>query len=1037
MDAVRLLGGTGPVASAVEQAVSGGASLAAGVAPSLLLDLLGADARIAAFSKSLVSGLAERIGGLSRFQRTQRLAAAHSVIAIAAYTEALSEQGFPFAIKDLALNRRDTARLIADSPSGENDLAAVTDHLLAADVPAPSQHQPYEETLRSLKDFYDDAGQRMGTFLAGLAVWDTLDADDRQRTTALLAALPDKAVERYEELYRRLAVEFPEVAFWTDRVDHRATREHLRNLTDAVARLGEGAFPSSRLRSLRRTAVAELDRPVLGEADAIDGMTIPRVGDSYISPDFRLRPVSGNSDLTDEHTWKFHDARTGLDAFLAGYLSSPEAVTAPILVMGQPGAGKSTLTTVLAARLPAPDFLPVRVPLRGVPADADVQAQIEAALLQTIGEHVSWPDVVRAADGALPVVLLDGFDELLQATATRQSDYLRQVAEFQQREALCDRPVAVVVTTRTAVADRATLPPRGIALRLEPFTPAQTTRWLDVWNGHNQSYFTHNGLMPLSPEHALGLPELASQPLLLMMLALYDGEGNALRRERDHLGGYELYERLLSRFARRQVLKRPVDLGEHGLRQAVEEELLRLSVTALAMVNRGQTWVTKDELDKDLAALLPPRPDVTDPGMREALTPSEVTLGRFFFIHRADAQRDGQTLHAYEFLHASFGEFLCARLLLGELRDLQAAFMAGTGRPDEMHPDDDLLHALLSFRQLAGQRHVLDFVEQGLRHETPGIEGDLVPLLKGLFHTALDARPSGAYANYRPSPRTAPARHALYASNLLLLIHASGFGPSARDLFREAADPVLAWRDAALLFTSQFTPEEWAAFAAMIGVQRVWHDGRRDVLIRRWGPAGGWIPRDDTTADPRQRGVVYELDPFWTNGWPPGDDNRAFIGWRHRLPDLLEHESYLLCDQATDMLLSTAQALYEAGVGESVPSYGRLPDDSAESAARALLRTFTAGDDFTDAHRAALWIALNSLNPSAPEFTHPYLDLVARQWRLAGHPLPAGWLERAHAAIDADAQNNTENGIGRALYDEAVAALGDTAGRPAPGTPSP
>ncbi|MER5400641.1 hypothetical protein [Streptomyces sp. NPDC002599] len=1033
---MRLLGGTGPVASAIEQAVSGGASLAAGVAPSLILELLGAEDRIAAFSKSLVSGLAERMGGLSRFERTQRLAAAHSVIVMAAYTEVLSEQGFPFAVKDLALNRRDAARLIADSPSGASDLAAVADHLLAADIPAPSQHQPYEDTLRSLKDFYGGAGQRMGTFIAGLAVWDTLGADDRQRTTALLAALPDTAVGRYEELYRQLAVEFPEVAFWTDRVDHRATREHLRNLTDAVARLGEGALPSSRLRSLRRTAVAELDKPVLGEADAIDGMKIPRVGDCYISPDFRLRAVSGKSDLTDENTWELHDTRTGLDTFLAGFLSSPEAVTSPVLVLGQPGAGKSMLTTVLAARLPASDFLPVRVRLRSVPADADIQSQIEAALLRATGERVSWPDVARAADGALPVVLLDGFDELLQATATKQSNYLNQVVEFQRREAVCDRPVAVVVTTRTAVADRATMPPHGIALRLEPFTPAQTTQWLDVWNRHNQSYFTANSLLPLTPEHALGLPELASQPLLLMMLALYDGEGNALRREREHLVGYELYERLLTRFARRQVLKLQVALGEQGLRQAVEEELLRLSVTALAMVNRGRTWVTQDELDQDLSVLLPLPPAATDPGLRAALTPGEMTLGRFFFIHRADALRDGETLHAYEFLHASFGEFLCARLLLGELRGLQASSTAGAGRLGVRRADDDLLHALLSFRQLAGQQHVLDFVAQGLRDESPRIGRDLNALLMDLFSTALDERPVGAYANYRPTRRTAPARHALYASNLLLLLHASGFGPSAGDLFRHASDPVPAWRDTALLFTSQLTPEEWAAFAAMINVQRVWRDGRRDVLIRRRGPSGGWIPLDDTTTDPRQRAVTYELDPFWTNGWPPGDDNRVFIGWRHRLPDLLEHESYLLCDEATDMLLSTAQALYEAGIGEAVPSYGRLPDDSAESAARALLRTFTAGEDFTDAHRASLWIALNCLNPSAPEFTHPYLDLVARQWQLAGHRLPAGWLERAHAHIDAEARNHAENGSGRTLYDEAIAALHDTSVRPAPGTPS-
>jgi len=56
------------------------------------------------------------------------------------------------------------------------------------------------------------------------------------------------------------------------------------------------------------------------------------------------------------------------------------------------------------------------------------------------------------------VVLLDGFDELLQATGVSQSDYLLKLARFQQREADQGRPVIVLVTSRTAVADRVRYP---------------------------------------------------------------------------------------------------------------------------------------------------------------------------------------------------------------------------------------------------------------------------------------------------------------------------------------------------------------------------------------------------------------------------------------------------------------------------------------------------------------------------------------------------------------------------------------------------
>ena len=82
--------------------------------------------------------------------------------------------------------------------------------------------------------------------------------------------------------------------------------------------------------------------------------------------------------------------------------------------------------------------------------------------------------------------MLDGFDELLQATGVSQSDYLEKIALFQEREAVHGHPVAVIVTSRSAVADRARMPPGGaVSVRLEPFSDQQVTQWLQVWNEAN------------------------------------------------------------------------------------------------------------------------------------------------------------------------------------------------------------------------------------------------------------------------------------------------------------------------------------------------------------------------------------------------------------------------------------------------------------------------------------------------------------------------------------------------------------------------
>src|SRR6185369_9423680 len=107
-----------------------------------------------------------------------------------------------------------------------------------------------------------------------------------------------------------------------------------------------------------------------------------------------------------------------------GYLTSPRAARLPLVVLGEPGSGKSKLAEVLAARLPEHDFFPILVQLRDVAAESMIQEQIEQAIFQGPGKHVSWHDQLEAADGALPVVLLDGLDELIQATAMNRYDYL-------------------------------------------------------------------------------------------------------------------------------------------------------------------------------------------------------------------------------------------------------------------------------------------------------------------------------------------------------------------------------------------------------------------------------------------------------------------------------------------------------------------------------------------------------------------------------------------------------------------------------------
>lgn len=236
--------------------------------------------------------------------------------------------------------------------------------------------------------------------------------------------VPARAVRIYEETFRRLAAEFPEFAFWANLVDHQATRAEIRELRTALAGLAAdlSAITTSRVPDpvrveLARAHRAVLRRPALQTDQPTGDLTIPTVHDSYINPDFRCATDVPTESVVDRGWWSLQPRRCDLQQFLVGFLTNPAAQVSPLLVLGQPGSGKSLFTQVLAARLPPEDFLTVRVPLREVTADTDLQTQIEQAIRATTGESLTWPQLIRTAEGALPVVLFDGFDELLQESA--------------------------------------------------------------------------------------------------------------------------------------------------------------------------------------------------------------------------------------------------------------------------------------------------------------------------------------------------------------------------------------------------------------------------------------------------------------------------------------------------------------------------------------------------------------------------------------------------------------------------------------------
>ncbi|MFJ5304923.1 NACHT domain-containing protein [Streptomyces sp. NPDC088350] len=925
-DALVLLGAEPPRLAALDRVLGGALNLATGGLSGTVVGMADARGRVLGLGRDAVQGIGARLGRAhGRAERTDVLRAAHTVIVVVAFFEAMQQLDLPFDLDEVELTRGEQLALAqADSAPPAPQVVDLVALLVEADFPFPAPDASFEAVAAAMLGRYDEYAGRFLHFVQGLAVWERLGTHDQWNARQLLIeVLPELAQRQYKGLYVQLASHAPEFALWTAQLEHQATRAEVHRALDGVetllARTAQALRPPVDVAAaLARAHRAALTRTILDAESAPDGIRIPTLEELYLDPDFRVSGVSGPSGPADESWWERVPVRRDLNRYLAGALTSPHLAEAPLLVLGQPGAGKSALTRVLAARLPAVGFLPVRVPLRDVRAEDELQDQIEQAIRAATGETASWPELVRAAGGSTPVLILDGFDELLQTTGVHQNNFLIRVAQFQRREAEQGRPVLAIVTSRTAVADRARYPEGLVALRLEPFRDDLIKQWLTVWNAANAVGFSARGRAPLTWQHVVRHAELAAQPLLLTMLALYDAtEGGLQRATGDAFDVADLYEQLLTSFARREVGKSTLDaVPDEETATRVEQELQRLSLVAFAQLNRGRQWVSAAELEEDLTAVLGRQQRQTS-AFRTPLSAAETALGRFFFVQRAQSVRDGQVLATYEFLHATFGEYLAIRLALHVLADLLAprpALSLGGARFD-----DDLAFALLSYTSLSS-RQMLRFA-RSLTGRMPMAERRRLARRLIQVHVQHTTRTGDQHPAYRPALLRTTTRHGLYGSNLALMIVLLAGRCSVAELFPDSEDAVGSWHRHCLLWRSAMEESQWTDFALSLDVHPHWDaTGRALKVSLRTGT--------DSARPPEP------LDMNWLYRYPQGHGG---FGWSRSYWDDIWHKMSLSAGTNDSVVRHAMDPVFE-WLGPAVTTFVAVDGAPASSLAHDLLQ---------------------------------------------------------------------------------------------------
>ncbi|WP_017582985.1 NACHT domain-containing protein [Nocardiopsis valliformis] len=819
-DALKILGkNDSEVLDLAEKIADGGLGLVG------VPDVFGVRGALVSRGRKALEGLGGKLRGQSRLSRTEKIEAAYKVLVVTTFFEAVEEslrvQEAPFTLADLEV-------------TAEEQFAVLGEHLDSVSYMSPTfrvnQSEPTEAAAEFLFFRLNDA---FVEFTLGLKVAERhgLTPEKNSFLGKLYDFVPPLARRGLDAALLRLGAQVPEFGLWMHVQEHSRTRREigtgLTGLHEKLSQFASGRSVSRRRRELTAAYQSVLDRPILRSNDATAGLAPPTLREAYVPPRGRVAYVDGSHDSpSSADWWEPRPVQNDLQPFTAALLTHPVATRKPVVVLGHPGAGKSKFTEMLAARLPPEDFLPIRVELRAVSPNAPLHAQIEEGLAADLHTCVSWRELSDDTEGALPVIILDGFDELLQATGVDRSDYLERVQEFQERQEGMGEPVAVIVTSRTLVADRTRFPTGTTVIRLEPFDDGQIEQMLQVWNQANAGAFRASGLSPLTQEVVLRYRDLAEQPLLLIMLLVYDAHDNALLRASGTLSLGELYERLLKMFARREVEKHRPYLGGRDLERAAEDELRRLEVAAMAMFARGRQSVRAEELDKDLAVLMPEAAQAPDDAdLHGRIAPAHQVLGRFFFVHQARSRSTGGTDSAFEFLHATFGEYLVARMVVAALEELaEDRARASRRRSRALQLDDGELYALASFAAYAGRDKVVAFLEELLvprLEEGPDLRAEFRELLLELFREAPFPAPNRSFAEYEPERLPVTSREARYTANLVTLLVLVSEEPIAvESLYPEGGDPWHSWRRTVSLWRA-LPASQWFGILDLVRMRHI------------------------------------------------------------------------------------------------------------------------------------------------------------------------------------------------------------------------
>lgn len=501
----------------------------------------------------------------------------------------------------------------------------------------------------------------------------------------------------------------------------------------------------------------------LSNDDTIDGIIYPKNREIYIAQGYNTIEYKRKEHKKFFLTAKGFDEKSekGEDVgkFLLKKLIDPNTTFNPIIMLGNPGAGKSIFSKHFAEKLcNTNDFVPFLIRLRDVASSStDVTEHINKGIAQSIGfnQDINWIELAKLFKQRIPVVILDGFDELMQFSKSEFNNYVLKIKELQEKALNNEICLKVILTSRIAVMQDVSIPEGTTILKLNPFDEPRKSLWIERWNSFQNK---GNYLFEL-PTTNKKIQELSQEPLLLFMLAVYDFPDKKLLSIANDTSFNQshLYDSLLTDFGKRQLKKEDNYLNASEPDKVKEEEKFRLRLGMIALL-----MFLNDSTNKDIERL---NDELKVCNLSGNIDARDVLTG-FFFVHQnKSTEETGRENFNYEFLHKSFGEFLAADFMLRIAKKMK----------DRKTKDEELFKFCFGYNWLNKHPETQKFLFEHAyyifdfqQNEQERVIEEIQDSLSGLFDGTLNDFPVARF-NIIDERKTKIEHLSIYSQNLIFL----------------------------------------------------------------------------------------------------------------------------------------------------------------------------------------------------------------------------------------------------------------------------